>query len=151
MKVNGPGRSKLGSGQSYSYMAIFWPTPDFKGKTFWQLWLLKRGDLNFCVPSTPLWASSNNNKKEATHHHKLSKVLSTLYLHFLTRASLDAQCCKWVTGRISSLTQLSVPDFSSWVASATDMCSTLAPSMERMWSPTWRAPLLEQWTRHVKI
>ena len=34
-------------------MAIYWPTPDFKGRTF-QLCVLTRWDFNFCVRSSPL-------------------------------------------------------------------------------------------------
>ena len=34
-------------------MAIYWPTPGFKGRTF-KLCVLTRGDFNFCVRSSPL-------------------------------------------------------------------------------------------------
>ena len=34
-------------------MAIFWPTPSFKGKTF-ELWVINRWVFNFCIHSTPL-------------------------------------------------------------------------------------------------
>ena len=41
-------------------MAIYWPTPDFKGRTF-KLCVLTRWDFNFCVRSSPLrghWAGT---------------------------------------------------------------------------------------------
>ena len=34
-------------------MAVYWPTPDFKGRTF-KLCVLTRWDFNFCVRSSPL-------------------------------------------------------------------------------------------------
>jgi len=34
-------------------VAVFWPTPSFNGRTFVSsVWVLSRGDLNFCVHST---------------------------------------------------------------------------------------------------
>ena len=38
---------------SVACMAIYWPTPGFKGRTF-KLWVLTRWDFNFCVRSSPL-------------------------------------------------------------------------------------------------
>ena len=58
-------------------MAIYWPTPDFKGRTF-KLCVLTRWDFNFCVRSSPLrvdegvgvqkneWVSGSGEEVEAT-------------------------------------------------------------------------------------
>ena len=35
-------------------MAIYWPTPGYKGRTF-KLCVLTRWDFNFCIRSSPLW------------------------------------------------------------------------------------------------
>ena len=35
-------------------MALYWPTPGFKGRTF-KLCVLIRWDFNFCILSSPLW------------------------------------------------------------------------------------------------
>ena len=54
MKLNWPGkvdiRTKLPDEVS---MAIFWPPPGFRARTL-DLWVLKRGNLNFCVHTTSL-------------------------------------------------------------------------------------------------
>ena len=50
------GRNKQGKNSlavSVAYMALYWPTPGFKGKTF-KLCVLTRWDFNFCVRSSPL-------------------------------------------------------------------------------------------------
>ena len=39
---------------SVACMAIYWPTPRFKGRTF-KLCVLNRWDFNFCIHSSPLW------------------------------------------------------------------------------------------------
>ena len=43
-------------------MAIYWPTPGFKGRTF-KLCVLTRWDFNFCIRSSPL--RGHNHEKEA--------------------------------------------------------------------------------------
>ena len=54
MKLNGPGkvdiRTKL---PDEVCMAIFWPPPGFRARTL-DLWVLKRGNLNFCIHTTSL-------------------------------------------------------------------------------------------------
>ena len=40
-------------------MAIYWPTPGFKGRTF-KLCVLTRWDFNFCVRSSPLRGTKRN-------------------------------------------------------------------------------------------
>ena len=52
------GRNKQGRNKSLAVsvacMAIYWPTPGFKGRTF-KLCVLTRRDFNFCICSSPLW------------------------------------------------------------------------------------------------
>lgn len=50
----------------------------------------------------------------------------------------------WGEGRISSCT-FSDTLARSLVASSSEQCSVLAPSMDRMWSPARSAPLLARW------
>lgn len=49
----------------------------------------------------------------------------------------------WWAGRISSFTFSDVAA-KSWVASNNEQCSVLVPSMERIWSPTCKAPHLQE-------
>ena len=56
MQVNGPGSveiRKKSLAVSVACMAIYWPTPGLKGRTF-KLCVLTRWDFNFCVRSSPL-------------------------------------------------------------------------------------------------
>ena len=57
MQVNGLEGLKLARKKSLAVsvacMAIYWPTPGFKGRTF-KLCILIRWDFNFCVRSSPL-------------------------------------------------------------------------------------------------
>ena len=57
IQVNGPERYKLAKKRplavSVACMAICWPTPGFKGRT-WKLCVLNRWGFNFCVCSSPL-------------------------------------------------------------------------------------------------
>ena len=57
MQMNRPEGVKLAWEKSLAVsaacMATYWPTPGFKGRTF-KLCVLTRGDLNFCVRSSPL-------------------------------------------------------------------------------------------------
>ena len=55
-------------------MAVGWPTPDFKGRTF-DLWVLNRRVFNNCICCTPLWGAGDM----SLWHH-------TLKLH-ITRTS----------------------------------------------------------------
>ena len=58
MLVNGLEGQKLARKKSptvsVACMAIYWPTPGFKGRTF-KLCVLNRWDFNFCIHSSPLW------------------------------------------------------------------------------------------------
>ena len=47
-------------------MAIYWPTPDFKGRTF-KLCVLTRWDFNFCVRSSPLRGIGKISILQSTH------------------------------------------------------------------------------------
>lgn len=53
-------------------------------------------------------------------------------------------CRLWGAGRISSCT-FSDTLARSLVASSSEQCSVLVPSMDRMWSPACSAPLLARW------
>ena len=59
MQVNGLEGLKLARKKSLAVsvacMAIYWPTPGFKGRTF-KLCILIRWDFNFCIHSFPLRA-----------------------------------------------------------------------------------------------
>lgn len=52
----------------------------------------------------------------------------------------------WGAGKISSRT-FSDTLARSLVASSSEQCSVLVPSMDRMWSPACRAPLLARWEK----
>ena len=53
-------------------MAIYWPTPGFKGRTF-KLCVLTRWDFNFRVRSSPLRGRKKN--------HMPDKYINNLYMH----------------------------------------------------------------------
>ena len=44
-------------------MAVYWPTPGYKGRTF-QLCVLTRCDFNFCIRSSPLRGEEKEEEKE---------------------------------------------------------------------------------------
>ena len=64
MQVNGLEGSKLARKKSLAVsvacMAIYWPTPGFKGRIF-QLCVLNRWDFNFCIRSFPQRGESEKN------------------------------------------------------------------------------------------
>ena len=60
-------------------MAVYWPTPGFKERTF-QLCVLNRWDFNFCVQSSPLRVIGKRRKwwrKSTTHWEKAKLVTET--------------------------------------------------------------------------
>ena len=54
-------------------MAIYWPTPGFKGRTF-KLCVLTRCDVNFCVRSSPLQGSRGTFQWQLQRHISLSST-----------------------------------------------------------------------------
>ena len=72
--------------------AIFWPASGFTKEKICQLWVLNRGDLNFCVRSTPLQFGSSNNlhADHQAHHAKCKQVLTLITERPLPRGPLEA-------------------------------------------------------------
>ena len=91
-------------------MAIYWPTPGFKGRTF-KLCVLTRWDFNFCVRSSQLWGIGDRRLSQvrscqiATLHSPASSAQtgnSAVVLTFLLSKCNSPQSCSLsVDGKIS--------------------------------------------------
>ena len=73
-------------------MAIYWPTPGFKGRTF-KLSVLIRWDFNFCVRSSPLREERLMYLYAKLHTHKRNKAI--YFTAFLTRHVTDTAYRNW--------------------------------------------------------
>ena len=47
------------SWQKTNYTYMLWPTQSLKQRNFWRLWVLSRGNLNFCVRGILSWAGDH--------------------------------------------------------------------------------------------
>ena len=71
-------------------IAIYWPTPGFKGRTF-KLCVLARWDFNFCVRSSPLRVTNKQSFKDHHHHHNNdSEWWSKYFKHFISKWTQSA-------------------------------------------------------------
>ena len=93
------GRNKQGRNKfravSVAYIAMYWPTPGFKGRTF-KLCVLARWDFNFCGRSSPLSAKPDTHRGHVLFHNIflseqnqsvnriITMFLSTLSFHFIS-------------------------------------------------------------------
>ena len=65
---------------SVACMAIYWPTPGFKGRTF-KLCVLNRWDFNFCVRSSPLRDGARRARQQL-HQTQPTGTAATPDYHF---------------------------------------------------------------------
>ena len=62
MKVNGPGKRKLGQGRNYDYSALL-------RENILQLWVFNRGDLNISASTVPNNKDTFKTKRNGKQQH----------------------------------------------------------------------------------
>lgn len=85
MKVEGPGRQKLGQSSRRRTHGYILTSPALKGEYIYQFWVLNT-DPNFCVRSPPLW--------DFTRERTEALTLTTVYS---TRSSARDRFCRNVS------------------------------------------------------
>ena len=107
MQVNGLEGQKLARKKSLAVsvacMAIYWPTPGFKGRT-WKLCVLIRWDFYFCIRSSSLWGWTNGYNRSWYFNTKQTMKSYWDGLSLSNWLSVSCQPQRGISGQTSTIT-----------------------------------------------